>query len=353
MLAKWLQALAADADLPRRVERLLCVKDLVRRSFDSRADFVVDANEACGTQLQNPFSGAWSEDLIAAAGVPRRALPPIVDATARAGDAGGSWARLKGVPLVLGVGDQAAAKRALGARSAGLVSLSLGTSGVLSFTVWQSALPANWDGAFHLFPSGYGQSFEIIGTVPGFGATLVWLSRLLGRSIEELDRLAATTPIGEAGPLFMPYLTGAGPPHPLHELRAQFFDLDADVTPERLVRSVYDGLAHEFRAILDEARAVGIRAERIVASGGATRLPALSQTLAAYFDVDCVIADTADGSAIGAALLAADHLDHGNSVALEAQAIAVVERVDPSRTWMARRAQVLAEAGDDRPHPAL
>jgi sugar (pentulose or hexulose) kinase len=352
VLAKWLQALAADPDLPGRVERLLCVKDFVRQSFDPRADFVIDPNEACGTQLQNPFSGAWSEELITAARVPRRALPPIIDATAHAGDASASWAKLKGVPLVLGVGDQAAAKRALGARSAGLVSLSLGTSGVLSFTVERNALPSDWDGAFHLFPSGYGQSFEVIGTVPGFGATLVWLSRLLGRNVEDLDRLAATTRIGEAAPLFMPYLTGVGPPNPLHEVRAQFLDLDAGVTPERLVRGVYDGLAQEFRAILDDARALGIRAECIVASGGAARLPALSQTFAAYFDVDCVVADAADGSAIGAALLAADHLDRGNGAALEAQGITGVERVEPSQAWKARRAQILAEAAGRQSHSA-
>jgi sugar (pentulose or hexulose) kinase len=353
MLAKWLHMIAADPGLPTRVERLLCVKDFVRQGLDPRADFVIDANEACGTQMQDPFLGLWSEELIAAAGVPRRALPTIVDGRSRAGDAGGAWTELAGVPLVLGVGDQAAAKRALGVRGGGLVSLSLGTSGVLSFTIARADLPADWDGSFHLFPAGYGEGFEVIGTVPSFGGTLVWLARLLGRKVEELDRLAATTRIGEAAPLFMPYLSGVGPPHPHHEVRAQFIDLDDRVTPERLIRSVYDGFAHEFRAILDEARELGARVDCVVISGGAARLPALSQTLAAYFDMDCLVADATAGSAIGAALLAADHLDRGNHAALAARRITAPERIEPSRAWTARRTQILAEAAGRQSEPTV
>jgi sugar (pentulose or hexulose) kinase len=349
VLAKWLQALAADPELPGRVDRLLTVKDFVRLALDPRGDFAIDANEACGTQLYDPFAGAWSEALTNAARLPRRALPPIRDAAARAGDAGSLSAELKGVPLVLGVGDQASAKRSLGPGAAGLVSLSLGTSGVLSFTVRRADLPAAWDGAFHLFPAGYGESFEMIGTVPSFGGTLRWLSRLTGKPVDELDRLAATTRPGAAAALFMPYLAGAGAPHPHHDIRAELLGLDEHLTPELLVRSVYDGMAHEFRAILDEARTVGARVDRVVLSGGAARLPTLAATLAAFFDVDCQLAGDAEGSAIGAALLAADHLDRGNRAGVETVRVQPAERVPLNSAWLEKRREIItaSTAGAD------
>jgi len=342
VLAKWLHAVSVDPGLPARVDRLLSVKDFVRLALDPRADFAVDANEACGTQLHDPFVGAWSEELVGAARVPRRALPPIVDGCTRAGDAGGFRAELKGVPLVLGVGDQAAAKRSLGTGSSGVASLSLGTSGVLSFSARRAELPADWDGAFHLFPAGYGENFEVIGTLPSFGGTLRWLSRLLGRPVDDLDRLAAITRPGAASALFMPYLAGAGAPHPHHDIRAELVGLDEAVTPELLMRSVYDGMAQEFRAILDEARALGVPVERVILSGGGSRLPALLETLAAFFDVDCLLAGDAEGSAIGAALLAADYLDGSNGAGVATRRIEPSERIPPSRDWLQRRREIVA-----------
>jgi sugar (pentulose or hexulose) kinase len=341
VLAKWLHALAADPELSTRVDRLLTVKDFVRLTLDPRAEFAIDSNEACGTQFYDPFTGNWSEALISAACLSRRALPPILDGCAQVGNAGKILPLLKGVPLILGVGDQAAAKRSLGPASTGVVSLSLGTSGVLSFSIPRAELPRDWDGAFHLFPAGYGENFEVIGTLPAFGGTLRWLARLLGRSIDELDRLAAGTRPGSVGVLFMPYLAGAGAPHPRHEIRAEFTGLDEQVTPELLVRSVYDGMAHEFRAILDEARGVGVRFDRVILSGGAARLPALSTTLAAFFDVDCFVAYDLESSAIGAALLAADRLDIGNRAAVDVGRIESLEKIQPWHAWVEKRREML------------
>jgi sugar (pentulose or hexulose) kinase len=341
VLAKWLHALAADPSLPARVDRLVTVKDFVRLSLDPSADFAIDSNEACGTQLYDPFGNMWLEALITAASLPRRALPPILDGSAQVGDAGNIRSELKGVPLILGVGDQAAAKRSLGPASTGLVSLSLGTSGVLSFSTRRADLPPDWDGAFHLFPAGYGENFEVIGTLPSFGGTLRWLARLTGQSIDELDRLASGTRPGSVAALFMPYLAGAGAPHPRHEIRAELAGLDEQITPELLVRSIYDGMAHEFRAIVDEARAIGVRVDRVILSGGAARLPALSRTLAAFFDVDCLAAYDSEGSAIGAALLAADHLDHGNSAAVDVGRIEPLQKIQPDCAWVEKRREML------------
>ena len=342
-LAKWLYALRCDPSLADRVHRLYCVKDFVRRALDAEADFVVDANEACGMQMLDPLTGTWSDEITAAAQVPRSALPAIVEAKSRVGDCGRFRPDLQAVPFVLGVGDQASAMRAVGVDRPGTISLSLGTSGVLSFAIAPDAVPAGWDGAFHLFPTGYAPLLEVIGTVPGFGATLHWLAHLLGKSIAEVDTLAGATRPGDAGPVFLPYLAGSGAPNPFHDLSADLLGFRDDLTPERLVRAVYDGLAQEIGAILSGAKALGIGTERVILSGNPARLAQLTATLVAYLDADCSVVDVTSASAVGAALIAADNLDPGLSPRLAAQPLDG-EKTALNPAWLAARQRALAAA---------
>ena len=336
-LAKWLHAIGADPTLSRRVVRLCCAKDFVRQQLDAEAPHVVDRNEAAGMQLFDPFADRWHSALVAAAGIPRQALPSVVDAATVAG-------RLAdGTPLVVGVGDQASAARAIGAFEPGTVSLSLGTSGVLSFTLERHRLPANWDGAFHLFPLGFTGDYQVIGTIPAFGGTFRWLSALLGRSIAELDRLAAETAPGDARAIFLPYLAGSGAPHPRHDLEGRLLGITAELTPARLVRAVYDGLAQEFAMIAQEAAAHGAHGDRVMISGGAARLTGLVGTIAAFLDAEICVVDAGEASAVGAALIAADTLAPGTRARLTATPVPRQERVIPTRAWREAREAVLAE----------
>lgn len=342
-LAKWLHALARDPDLARHVARIYCVKDYVRAALDPGADFVVDANEACGMQVQDPLTGAWSDAIRDAAGIPRSALPDIAEAAVRAGSAGSLGSGLAGVPLVVGVGDQAAAMRAVGVDRPGTLSLSLGTSGVISLAAEARDIPAGWDGAFHLFPTGYSAMMEVIGTVPAFGGALRWLAGLLRLDITELDRLAGATRPGDRVPVFLPYLAGSGAPHPYHTAAASLVGFTGDLTAERLVRAVYDGLAQELAAIVEDARALGLKADRVILSGQPTALPHLTRTLAAFFDADCHVVDAPSASAVGAALIAADHLQAGLNPKLPARPIST-DKVTLSAPFLVERERVLANA---------
>ncbi len=340
-LAKWLHAARADPSLAGRVARLCCAKDFVRQLLDTKAPHVVDRNEAAGTQLYDPFADCWHCGLVAAAGVPPEALPGVVEAATVAG-------RLAdGTPLVVGVGDQASAARAIGAFEPGTVSLSLGTSGVLSFTLERQSLPADWDGAFHLFPLGFTGHYEVIGTIPGFGPTLSWLSTLLGRSIDEIDRLAAETAAGDARAIFLPYLAGAGAPHPRHELQGRLLGITAGLSAGRLVRAVYDGLAQELATIVHEATAIGATARRVVVSGGSARLACLVGTIAAFLDGEISVVDAAEASAVGAALIASDWLAPGAPGRLAATPLQSPEHVTPTTAWREAREAVLAKPVPD------
>ena len=223
--------------------------------------------------------------------------------------------------MVVGVGDQAAAARAIGSLVPGVASLSLGTSGVLSIPLMKSALPTSWDGAFHLFPTGFDDNYQVIGTVPAFGATLRWLEGLFGRPMAELDAAASGRPIGEGRALFVPYLAGAGAPHPHHHLAAALTGLTVASDLAGVVRAVYDGLAQELAAITHEAAAIGAPTDVVLLSGGATHLPGLVATLAAFLPCECRLVDAAEASAVGAALAALDHLRPDSRLCLGTAAV--------------------------------
>ncbi|WP_370677496.1 FGGY-family carbohydrate kinase [Pleomorphomonas sp. PLEO] len=335
-LAKWLWASRLDPRLAKRVGGLYCAKDYVRAALDPSAPFVVDRNEATGMQVFDPFADRWHEGILERAGLPMAALPKLVSAT----QAAGAW---RGIPMVVGVGDQAAAARAIGALVPGVASLSLGTSGVLSIPLMKSALPASWDGAFHLFPTGFDDNYQVIGTVPAFGATLRWLQTLFGRSMAELDAAAADRPIGEGRALFVPYLAGAGAPHPDHALAAALSGLTVDTDLPAIVRAVYDGMAQELAAITEEAAAIGAPTDAILLSGGATHLPGLVATLAAFLPSECRLVDAAEASAVGAALAGLDHLRPANRLSLTTTAVPRGQSHALRDDW--RRARQAALAG--------
>lgn len=337
-LAKWLWARRLDPDLPARIGGLYCAKDYVRAALDPSAPFVVDRNEATGMQVFNPFADRWHDGLIERAGLSRAALPRPVAAT----EAAGAW---RGIPMVVGVGDQAAAARAIGALVPGVASLSLGTSGVLSIPLVKSALPTSWDGAFHLFPTGFDDNYQVIGTVPAFGATLRWLQTLFGRSMAELDAAASSRPIGEGRALFVPYLAGAGAPHPDHSLAAALTGLTVDTDLPAIVRAVYDGTAQELAAITEEAAAIGAANDAVLLSGGATHLPGLVATLSAFLPSECRLVDAAEASAVGAALAGLDHLQPGNRLSLTTTAVPRAMSHALRDDWRRARETALADGG--------
>ncbi len=334
-LAKWLWARRLDPRLSKRVGGLYCAKDYVRAALDPSAPFVVDRNEAAGMQVFDPFADRWHTDILDRAGLPKTALPRPVAAS----EAAGTW---RGIPMVVGAGDQATAARAIGALVPGVASLSLGTSGVLSIPLMKSALPPSWDGSFHLFPTGFDDNYQVIGTVPALGATLRWLQTLFGRSMAELDATAAGRPIGEGRALFVPYLAGAGAPHPDHGLAAALSGLTVDTDLPAIVRAVYDGMAQELAAITEEAAAIGASTDAILLSGGATHLPGLVTTLAAFLPAECRLVDAAEASAVGAALASLDHLQPGNCLSLTNTAVPRAQSHALRDDWRHARQAALA-----------
>ncbi len=315
-LAKWLLATSKDNMLPSKVSKILCAKDYIRLQMDPKAAYIVDYNEAAGMQLLHPFSSNWDKEICHKAHIEVEKLPQIV----KAQTIGGYTSAIEGIkdniPIIVGSGDQAAAARATGAFEEGTASLSLGTSGVISIPVKRANFSMDAFKGFHLFPMGFDDIYQIIGTIPALGETLLWLAQFLDKDLGEIDKIARTYN-QNVSCFFLPYLSGKGSPYPDNQISASVQNLTLKNTGEDFIQSVYNSLALEFKKTIDHIQNRNININKVVVSGGASAFPALLMRIKTYLDVKLTLANSPDASAVGAALFAYDNLHPGHRVFLE------------------------------------
>jgi len=137
------------------------------------------------------------------------------------------------------------------------------------------------------------------------GASVAWLSALLGRSAEDISALAAASDTTRRAPAFLPHLQGERAPLWDIEARASFSGLDASMGPPEMARAVLEGVAYSVRLLfgaLEESS--GCRAERLHHAGGGARSDVWCQIRADILDRAIERKVGLDSGVIGAAMLA-------------------------------------------------
>ncbi len=134
------------------------------------------------------------------------------------------------------------------------------------------------------------------------GAAVEWLRGLIapGAPLYEasaaIETLAATAPPGSRGVLFLPHLTAGE--------RGAFVGLTASSGRSALARAVYEGLAFEWRHMLEHIeKMLEVRAAKIRVIGGGTRLPVWLGIKADVLGRPVHVLEMDESVALGAALL--------------------------------------------------
>ena len=114
-----------------------------------------------------------------------------------------------GTPIVGGGGDQAAGAVGVGAVAEGIVSLVLGTSGVVFATVNEPFYEP--EGLLHAFCHAVPGRWHLMGVMLSAAGSLRWYRDTLapGVSYDDLLAPAADIPAGSDGLLYLPYLDRA------------------------------------------------------------------------------------------------------------------------------------------------
>ena len=300
-----------------RVRKLLLPKDYIR--FRLTGEYAIDVADASGTLLFDVKNRTWSNAVLDRLGIRRDILPASMESpevSGRVTPAGAKAAGLAvGTPVVAGAGDQAAGGVGNGITREGVISSSLGTSGVM----FAYAKEPNVDsqGRLHTFCHGVPGAWHCMGVMLSAGGSFRWYRDALNGDLvaaakkkrvdpyELMTAEAKKAPPGCEGLVFLPYLMGERTPYPDPGARAVFFGLHARHARPHLTRAVMEGVTFGLRDSLELMGLLNIPVREIRASGGGAKSPFWCQMQADIFNAPVVTINVNEGPAFGAALLAA------------------------------------------------
>jgi xylulokinase len=283
-----------------RVRSVLLPKDYIR--FKLTGVKASEPSDASGTGIYDVPGRRWSEPMIRELGLDPAWFPPTSESWVVTAETNGAGGLAAGIPVVGGGGDQAAAAVGTGAVEKGIVSVSLGTSGV----VFTSLDAPDYDaqGAAHTFCHANG-AWHTMGVSLSCGGALRWYRDTIARiPYDAITLEAATAKPGTDGLVFLPYLTGERTPHNDPFAKAAFAGLTLGHGRADLSRAVIEGVSFALRDGMDLLRGLGADVTDVRVTGGGAKSPFWLGVLADLFGTDCTTLEVDEGPAFGAALLA-------------------------------------------------
>ncbi|HYP06239.1 MAG TPA: xylulokinase [Bryobacteraceae bacterium] len=290
-----------------RIRKVLLPKDYVR--FRLTGEYATEVSDASGTSLFDVVKRDWSYDMCDAVGLDRAILPECHESIEISGKLlphiAENLGLQPGTPVVGGGGDQAASAVGNGIVQTGVVSCTLGTSGVVFAHMDQPHYDAQ--GRVHTFCHAVPGKWHVMGVTQGAGLSLQWLRNQLmpGEDYSVLTKEAATADAGSQGLYWLPYLMGERTPHLDATARAAWVGLTAKHKRADLLRSVIEGVCYSQKDGLDIIEEMGTQLHSVRLSGGGARSPFWKQTMADVLNKRITTLASQEGSAYGAALLAA------------------------------------------------
>ena len=358
-LTKLAWASAADPARVRGTPRWGGVKELVVAALCG-GGHVVDRSCASATGLYDLRARRWDDEALAIAGVQAGQLAEVLPTTAVLPGLRPEVAAAAGLPsdlpVVVGASDGVLANLGVGAVRPEVAAVSLGTSGAMRVVVPEPVA----DPGHRLFCYALTDDAWVLGGAINNGGSVVrWAAQALaggfgrpaaeGEDADLIDAAlleeAETVPAGSDGLLCLPYLRGARAPWWRSGLTGAYLGLRRDHRRPHLVRAAVEGVCQQLALVRDAFAATGSPVAEVRATGGAVASPLWSRTLAATLDLPVRLADSPEGTGLGACLLGLHALGELPDLDAATALVAVHDpvRPDPGDADLYRRRRPLVE----------
>lgn len=296
-----------------KLDKVLLPKDFIRLKLTG--ELATDCSDAAGTLLLDLKKRDWSSEILDRLEIPVSWLPKVYEGSQVTGNLLPAIAELTGIPagipVVAGGGDNAAAAVGTGIVRQGLVSSSIGTSGVIF--AHSDELTFDPQGRLHTFCHAVPTKNHLMGVTLSAGNSFRWLrdvfrevSGAIDNRIEykEMTTLASKVDPGSEGLIFLPFLNGERTPHLDPFATGAFVGLTSRHTAAHMVRAVMEGVVFSLLDGLEIMRAMGVPIKQVRAIGGGGKSELWRQMQADIFGCEVVNLEVEEGPAYGAALLA-------------------------------------------------
>jgi xylulokinase len=289
-----------------QIEHILLPKDYIR--YKLTGDFATDVSDASGMLLLDVKNRCWSKEMINFLGVDLKTLPTLYESYEVTGKLSEQVKKSLGIEndvlVVGGAGDQAAGAIGTGTVEEGIISISLGTSGVVFAA--HNDFVVDEANRLHAFCHANGK-YHSMGVMLSAASCLKWWIEDVNQatSFDEYLMEAEESAPGSKGIFFLPYLMGERTPHADPNARGGFIGLNMKVSRGDLTRAVLEGVTFGLRESLDIVKDTNIPVKQIRVVGGGARSNLWKQMIADVFQFPVEEINTNQGGALGAAILAA------------------------------------------------
>jgi len=303
-------------EIYEKIDKILLPKDYIR--YRLTGEFASEVSDASGTQFLDIPKRTWSKEVLEKLEVDYDWMPPVYESQEVTGRISKTVADLlgleEGTPVVGGGGDQAAGAVGNGIVKPGVISSTIGTSGVVfAFLDKISIDPL---GRVHTFCHAVPNTWHVMGVTQGAGLSLQWMRNNFGGMERELAKFIDVDPYvllgqeaekaapGCDGLIYLPYLMGERTPHLDPYAKGVFFGISAKHGRNEMIRSVMEGVAYSLRDCLEIIKGMGVEVKQVRASGGGARSSLWRQMQADIFNTSISTINSNEGPALGAAILA-------------------------------------------------
>jgi len=305
---------------------------------------------ASGTGLFDQAACAWDAEALAAAGITRAQLFPLVDRDQPRRGLRGPWARrwprLRGVPWFPAVGDGVASNVGSDCTDRGRIALNVGTSAALRIVTTDPGAPVRG-----LWRYRVDRGVSIVGGATSEGGNVyAWSRELLKLPADDaVERaLAAGTPDGH-GLAVLPFLAGERAPGWRGGRHAVIAGLTLDTTPLQVLQAALEAVALRLALVYELLAPAADADHAIVASGGGlARSPAWRRMIADALGHQLRWSPDSEATTRGVALLALHSLGTLESLARARRPLGEAITPDPARHARYRAALARQRALDEK-----
>lgn len=302
-------------DIFNKIRHIMLPKDYIQ--FRLTGNYATDYSDASGMLLLDVKNKRWSNEMLDFLEINEEMLPKLFESFEITGtvqqDVLDTLNLTGKISVCAGAGDQAAGAVGTGTVREGVVSVTLGTSGVVFAAHENYALDS--ENRLHAFCHANGK-YHSMGVMLSAANCLKWWVDAMqkGMDFETLLEEAEITKDHDSKLIFLPYLMGERTPYADPDAKGAFVGMSMNTSRGHMTKAVLEGVSFGLKDSFEILKDIGVPIKQVRVIGGGAKSKLWKQILADIFAVDIQEINTNQGGALGAAILAAVGVNHFKTV---------------------------------------